>query len=327
MRRLGIIGFAANSGLGTLTREFFDNLKPDKVLLVPMRYQEFPERFPGARRGVTRENLEWLLDGIDVLLTFETPVEWDVYAMARKRGVKTVLMPMYECMPATLPALPDVVLCPSTLDLEIFRRELRDRCAVKYLPVPVNRKRVAYRRRRKALVFEHHAGHGGLLGRNGTSELLAAIPMLKSDAKVLIYTQKKIDYEHPKAEIRVGNFEDYWSIWGEGDVFVFPHKFDGLSLPIQEALASGMPVLGSAIRPFSGWLPNEWMIPVDEHTQMRVFQRLVEVAIVKPDAIAASIDAMYGRDITSDSDEANRLAGALDWDKLRSAYTQFFNSL
>lgn len=327
MRRIGIIGFASNSGLGTLTREFHDNLKPARTLLIPTKYAEFPERFPGARRGLTQENIDWLLSGIDVLLTFETPGEWVVYALARKRGVKTILMPMYECMPYPLPATPDLVLCPSTLDLKIFRAELKEKCKVAHLPVPVNRKRVPFRLRTKALTFEHHAGHGGLLSRNGTYELIAAASMLKTPAKILIYSQKDLEVSLPNVEVRVGNFREYSDIWGSGDVFVFPHKFDGLSLPIQEALSSGMPVLSTEIPPFAGWLPQDWMFRTEERTDMRVFQRFIEVAIADPRAIAETIDAWYGRDIKQASLLADKLAAKLDWERLKPQYISLFHTL
>ena len=327
-RRLGILGFASNSGLGTLSREFHDHLKPARTLLVPTKYSEFSERFPDARRGMTKENIEWLLEGIDVLLTFETPGGfWELYQMAHKRGVKTVLMPMYECMPLPIPVLPDMILCPSKLDYKIFRREMKDKCRVEHLPVPVNRKRVEFRQRLIAKIFEHHAGHGGLLGRNGTYELLAAVPMLKSDAKIIIYSQRALDFQHPKVEIRVGNFKEYWDIWGHGDVFVFPHKFDGLSLPIQEALSSGMPILSTGMEPFMEMLPYEWMIQSDEQTQMRVFQRMIDVSIVAPPRIAEMIDGWYDRDIREDSLKADRIAAALDWKVLKGRYEAIFNAI
>lgn len=326
--RIGIVGFASNSGLGTLSWEFARNLKPERILLAKTRYAEFPGRFPFARRGLDAENIEWLLSGIDVLVMFETPGgEWDIIRLAKKRGVRTVMIPMYECMPQPWPALPDLVLCPSKLDYRLFRAELGQQTLVKHLPVPVARDRVRFKRRNRALVFEHHAGHGGLFGRNGTHELLAAASMLKSDAKILIYSQRDLDFVHPKVEIRVGNFENYWDLWGSGDVFVFPHKFDGLSLPIQEALASGMPVLSTSIEPFIGWLPNEWFFPAVEHTQMRVFQRFVDVAVIDPADIAKSIDSWYGTSIADASQTANRLAAKLDWSTLKDEYIKIFSQL
>lgn len=325
-----MIGFPTNSGLGTLTREFLDNFEFSKVLLIENgKYQSFPERFPNARisRKFTQEDVDWLLEGIDVLITFETPIEWNIFGIARKRGVKTILMPMYECEKYPLPTYPTMILCPSRLDYRIFRAEAKDKSEVAYLPVPVNRDRVKYRQRSEARIFQHNAGHGGLVGRNGTTELLAAIPMLKSDAKIIIYSQKRIDFVHPKVEIRVGNFENYWDIWGDGDVFVFPHKFDGLSLPIQEALSSGMPILSTQIYPFTTWLPKEWFFPATEFMKLRVWDRFVEVAVIQPADIAKMIDDWYGKNISQESQRANQLAAELDWSILKEKYINLFKSL
>lgn len=321
---------ADNSGLGTLSREFYDNLGFEKALLVDNgKYKSFPNRFPKARRvtKIKQADIDWLLTDVDVFLAFETPYNWDIFSLARKRNVKTVLMPMYECEPYPLPAFPDLILCPSKLDYRIFRSEVKGRSEVVYLPVPINRDRVRFKPRNEARIFQHNAGHGGLVGRNGTTELLAAIPMLKSDAKVLIYSQKKIDFVHPKVEVRVGNFENYWDLWGEGDVFVFPHKFDGLSLPIQEALSSGMPVLSTLIFPFTKWLPNDWFFPASEFMNLRVWDRFVEVAVIPPEEIAASIDAWYGKNILKQSEIANQLAEELSWKKLRPKYLELFKNL
>lgn len=293
------------------------------------KYKSFPQRFPKARttRSIRQNDIDWLLDGIDILLTLETPIEWQIFKIARKRGVKTMLMPMYECEPAPLPAWPDLILCPSLLDFDIFKKEGKDKCKVLYLPVPVNRKRIPFRQRYRAKVFQHNAGHGGLIGRNGTTELLAAIPMLKSEAKVLIYTQKKIDFVHPKVEIRVGNFENYWDIWGDGDIFIFPHKFDGLSLPINEALASGMPVISTAIYPFTTWLPKEWMFEKFENMSLRVWDRYIDVAVVPPEIIASKIDNWYGRNIVQDSVWAGELAEDFSWKNIKPKYLTIFKNL
>jgi len=325
--KIGLLGFASNSGLGTLTREFFDNLPIEKTLIIPSKYQDFPDRFPAARIGLTQENVDWFLDGIDVLLSFETPKEWAIFQLARKRGVKTVLMPMYECMPQPLPVVPTAVLCPSLLDQRIFSSELRGKCIVQHIPVPVNRNRVKYRQRSTANVFEFHGGHGGLYGRNGLTDLLAAIPMVQSDAKFLIYSQKQLAFEHPKVEVRVGNYEDYWDIWGEGDVFIFPHRFDGLSLPIQEALSSGMPVLATAFYPFTKMLPMDWLFQPEESTKLRVFQREIDVFFPSPTEIATKIDEWAGTKIAADSAHADDIAEKISWDNLRKSYLDFFETV
>lgn len=314
---IGAIGWATNQGLGTLTQMFSEHIGFEKLLLVKSPYKSFPERFPAARTELSSANIDWLLTGIRTLLMFETPTDWSIVAKAKKRGIKTVLIPMYECSPAKFSILPDLILCPSLLDFDVFRNE---DCQVKYLPIPVDRKRIPFKHRKRAKVFQFNGGHGGLYARNGLTELLAAIPMLKSDAKVIINTQKQLDFVHPKCEIRVGNVKDYSDMWGEGDVFVFPHKFDGLSLPIQEALSNGMPVLSTRIYPFTKWLPNEWFFDYSDILSLKVFNRMIDVAVVAPEAIAAKIDEWYDRDLTKDSALADSLASKISWKELVQSY-------
>lgn len=328
--RLGAILRADNSGLGTLSREFSDHIGFERTIVLDNgKYQAFPERFPGGRvvSRMRHEDVDWMLSGIDALLAFETPYDWDIFKLARKRGVRTILMPMYECEPYPLPAFPDHILCPSKLDYDIFKQEVAGRAQVWYIPVPVNRQRVPFQPRQIAKVFQHNAGHGGIIGRNGTTELLAAIPMLKSKAKVVIYSQKRIDFDHPQCEIRVGNFKDYWQIWGGGDVFVFPHKFDGLSLPINEALSSGMPILSTAIYPFTLSLPKHWFFNAQEFMNIRAWDRFVDVAVIDPAVIAAKIDEWFDKPIGRDSRIASGLADKISWQMLKPKYIQLFQQI
>lgn len=309
---------------------FNEHIGFEKALILDNgKYASFPERFPNARRvtKITAEDVDWLFHGIDLFIAFETPYEWNLFRLARKRGVKTILIPMYECEPKPLPAYPDVVLAPSLLDYDVFKDEAKANFQIEYLPIPVDRLKVPFRQREKALTFQHNAGHGGIIGRNGTTELLAAIPMLKSDAKVIIYTQKKIDFDHPKCEIRVGNFENYWDMWGSNDVFIFPHKFDGLSLPIQEALSSGMPVISTAIYPFTQWLPQDWLFHAAEFMNIRAWDRHVDVAVIEPSVIAGMIDEWYGKSIAKDSSRANKLAEEISWGKMLPKYLQLFKKI
>lgn len=327
MKKIGLIARADNSGLGTLSREFFDNLPIARTLVVQNGvYRPFLERFPGAAvtsREIEKEKLDWLLDGIDVLLTFETPYSPQVFRECHRRGIKSVLMPMYECTPpfASI-GTPNLVLCPSRLDFQFYKK-YRAQAEIVFLPVPVNRKRLPWREVRKARTFVHNAGHGGLAERNGTSELLAAIPMVNSDVRFLINSQRTINYSHPKVELRIGNFENYWDLWKEGDIFVFPHKFDGLSLPIQEAVSVGMPVLSTRFFPFTDWLPAEWFFDASEIIQTKVsntVREYIDFAVVKPADIAAKIDEMATADIAKMSLEADRIASALDWKVLKEKY-------
>lgn len=327
--KIGLIARADNSGLGTLSLEFYENLKPyiKKIIILDNGiYKSFPERFPGAkvvRRNIDKETEDWFFEDITTLLTFEVTYSNTIIHNAKKRGIKTVLMPMYECTPPfSVIGMPDVILCPSKLDFDFYKK-YKDQATVVHIPVPVNRKKLKFSLKKKAYTFVHNAGHGGLVGRNGTSELLAAIPMIQSDIKVTINTQREINYSHPKVDIRVANYLNYQDLWSAGDVFVFPHKFDGLSLPIQEALSVGMPVLSTAIYPFIELMPGDWFFNAEQIIKTRVASSVtdqIDYAVVKPEVIAQKIDEFANKDITQDSFMADKIAKGLDWEVLKIKY-------
>lgn len=330
MRKIGFIGRADNSGLGTMSWEFTRHIPCEKILIVKNGvYQIFPERFPGAKisgREFTKETVDWLLDGITGLVAFETTYDMRIFKEAKKRKIKTYIIPMYECSPPMSIIDPDVIICPSELDFNVYSKNKAGREVV-FIPFPVDRERLKFTQKTKAHTFVHNAGHGGLAQRNGTSELLAAIPMVQSDVKFIIRSQGHINYSHPKADVRVGNFENYWDLWNEGDVFVFPHKFDGMSLPVQEALAVGMPVLSTAIFPFTKWLPTDWFFTADQIINTRVMNNSpeIEYAVVKPEEIARKIDEIANQDIREMSNLAMKIADKISWDKLKAKYVQVFS--
>jgi len=106
---------------------------------------------------------------------------------------------------------------------------------------------------------------------------------------------KYFPYNDSRIDLRIGTFDD---IWYEGDVFVFPEKFNGLSLPIQEAYASGMLVMASKRFPNTEYLPNEPLIPVSGYHKERIAVEF-ECAELSPEIIAEHLDFWYDKDITT----------------------------
>lgn len=295
--------FASEQGLGYLAKSFFDNGLIHRVCIRPHssrvnRYEWYPKE--------TRITEEQLLE-CDTLLFFETPFEWKLIPKAREKGIKTVLMPMYECTNYPLPYVPDVILAPSLLEKELYSDSV-------FIPVPVD---VSWRLRERAKVFVHNAGNGGLGGRNGTKELLEAMKLVQSPIKLIVRSQGQIEaVDDPKIEYRVGTFEN---IWDEGDVFVFPEKFNGLSLPINEAFASGMAVIAGDRFPINTFLPKLPLIPVDHYVEERIATTF-RSARYTHEAIANAIDWLYNQDISSFSLEGKRFAEQNSWKQLRERY-------
>ena len=189
---VGAIVLATEQGLGYLAKDFYDNGVIDKVFVQPHstrknHYEWYENRV---------DKMEDLLD-CDTILMFETPFDWTIIPKARANGVKTVLMPMYECTNYPLVYIPDVILTVSDLDQQYYPTGTRIN-----VPVP---KHIKPRKRTIAKTFVHNAGNGGLGGRNGTQELLEAFKWVKSDAHLIVRSQVPIQQiDDPRIEYQIG---------------------------------------------------------------------------------------------------------------------------
>jgi len=314
--KVGSLIRANNSGLGTLAREFYDNGIIHKGLYVPNQvYKDFPDRFPTFKQGINSKLINWLLDDIDVLLCFENAYRWGIINEAKRKGIKTILMPMHEGLREQLPYHFDLYLAPSSEEMNLGLSP------IERINVPVNTDRLKWRERKTAKVFVHNSGHGGIGMRNGTMELIEAMKYVKSDIKLIIRSQyHKFVTEDPRIEYRYENLLDYWDIWKEGDVFIFPEKFNGLSLPVQEAFASGLCVMTTDKEAFD-FLPKKPLIPPSGFRNYMV-ARIVEGAEHDPKIIAQKIDEIANTDISEYSRAGREWALKNNWQSLKSKYIE-----
>jgi len=315
--KVGSFVFATDQGLGYLAKSFYDNQVVTDVIVVRHGSREnHLEWYPGATYlsapKLLGEYAKSFIRDMDVMLFFETPFDWNVLEFCREVGTKTVLMPMHECMPKVLPQKPDVFLCPSALELDLFGGS--------FIPVPVD---VPWTARSEAKRFIHNAGNGGLLGRNGTRTLVDALPYIKSDAEVIIRSQERIP-GLDQAPIHVPDDQLY-----DGDVFIFPERFNGLSLPLQEAFASGMLVMALDRFPINTWLPRGPLLPVETYKVNRISPGCFDFdeAIVTPQNVAAWIDSWYGQDISNFSMMGKYWGQQHSWAELKPLYTEFLEAI
>lgn len=324
--RVGSLVFATDQGLGNLAKDFYDNGVVTDVVIVEhgsrkSHYEWYPPNTIRASHPILSEEVKSFVTSMDAMLFFETPFDWDIIPFCKQVNTLSVLMPMYECMPATLPYQPDRFICPSSLDHDIY-----DGYSI---PVPVN---VLWKRRFKAEVFVHNSGNLGLRGRNGTPELIAALSTVRSPIKLILRSQVPTSYGPTSKTFNVGKVTvDYRvgtvtreELYEEGDVFIFPEKFNGLSLPLQEAYASGMLVMATDRYPMNQWLPTEPLIPAFHQNTTRVAPRcrVIEEAMVRPMDIAYQIDRWWGKDIETFSLSGLKWNMANSWDALKPRYLE-----
>lgn len=310
---VGSIVFATKSGLGVLAKLLYDYGIIDKVYIAD--HSKFDKNTSWySRKDICLTRTE-LLESVDTLLIIEAPLpnpfNWDVVSQARSMNKRVVLMPMYESTPRENLHLADKIICPSVLDLEYYKDFDSE-----FLQVPAPRD-IEWRERTEAKVFVHNAGHGGIYSRNGTSELIKAIPMIKSrDIEILIRVQPDApesllnEVESIEKDSRVVIKQEhtpYSELWSYGDVFVFPEKFNGLSLPVQEAYSAGMMVMVGDRSPFNQWLPKEPLIDVQGYFNIMLpIGMKIKGAIISPEDIAKNIDKWAGKNISKYSEMGAR---------------------
>jgi len=346
--RVGTICYATEQGIGYLPKDFYDHGVVTDVAVFrhgsrPTHIEWYPEGTAElVQRPFNGPVVEGWLSKLDVLLQFETPFDWQVLALAKKFGVRTCIVPMYECTPVYRPHEPDKWICPSLLD----QRDYFPKSP--YLPVPVEAK---WTERRVCKRFLHNGGNLGLRGHKGTREILEAWRQCKRPVDLTVRAQdtaglrtllsdvfdQRILYQDERAwfrrphgaslhvDMRPVAREDLFP--ADFDCFVMAEKYNGLSLPLQEAFASGMCIVTSARFPMTTWLPNEPLIPVASYSRQRVGGPFnwYEEAKVDPRDIADKLDELYGADVYAYSLLGRQYALENSWEKLGPLWREELN--
>lgn len=324
---LGIIGTDYNAGISHIAWSFAEQFNAKTLLVHHKNLTSFPERFKNRRitKSITREDIDWLLDGIDTLFTIETPYDWTIYAEAKKRGIKTVLMPMYEWLPKARPELKDVDLfvCPSIATYE----NLSGNKILVPSEVPVDTDKFTPREVKKAKIFLHISGHGGIQNRNSTPELLQAIPKVKSDVIFIINSQYPINkINDSRVIIQDKNFENYWDMYDDGDVWLMPAKYGVAFLGIGESMATGMIPSITDMHPFNKYLDKEFLVkPSDINTVPLFFNQPQLHSSFRPDELANEIDRIAQLDLSRHSARSLEMANEWSWKVWKPKYEEIFS--
>lgn len=316
--RIGVIARVDSGGLANMTFDWWKNIPEiTKCLTIisDSSYQNlmrYPEQII-CHNFPTIEEIDLFLKDIDVVVAFETPYNWNIFSMAKERNIKTVLVPMYEWTEENPTAQPDLYLCPSLMERDIYKFYPTKS---DYIQNPIDRKLFKFKQRDKAHTFVFNNGHGGVGGRNGIMALVEAIPLVKSKVNFIIHSQVQIpEITDPRVDVRLGEIKNRTDLYKDGDVLLFPRMFGALSLPTWEALSCGMPVLSTNLYPFNESLPKEWFFEPEggKKIQTSSLNRIIEIHYVNPKTLADKIDEWADRDITKDSKKAGEIAEQFSW--------------
>lgn len=325
---IGTIGYRTPTGLGYQVKSYIKHLPVTKVLvcdLSPLNGLEQNDWYPEAQtaKGYPSErDLQDFLKDIDVVLLAETPLNYDLYALAKKKGIKTAVVANWEFWDYYLkPELPkpDVIIMPSVWRLE-EAQEFGSKWGIGVVQIhhPVDREEFPFRLRDTRKFF-HIAGKPAVHDRNGTQTFLNTLPT----GIVAVQSQeyaKQLRMRYRNSRI-YSSIEDPQMMYQMGDILVLPRRYGGNCLPLNEALSSGIPVIMPDISPNNHLLPKDWLVPAREDGFFTPRTK-VDLYTVDPQELDLKMEWFRKCDMVAQSKKANEIAESISWEALRSQYLE-----
>lgn len=344
--KLGIVVRADDTGLGNQTRELVKMLEPERVLIIDSSkfHNRNPQHFDWYKgqnivksQGVPDSRVMMkFLTGLDVALSCETFYSKNFYIAAKKKKVKTVLQYNFEFLEHfnnNQLLLPDVLLAPSLWRFEEVQESFGSKSLVTHLPPPTDEKifsenkKINSARTNRLL---HVGGKAAIYDRNGTNSVIEMLKYSKEDYQLVIKSQTKLELESKDERLTVslGNEENHADLYSGYDAMILPRRYAGLSLPMNEALMSGLPVFMTDISPNNLILPKEWLAK-SEFVKDFMARIGIQLYNADPEALAEVVDGYFAKkNLRADKERAF----SLGYEKFSSAvlkqkYIDFFNSL
>jgi glycosyltransferase involved in cell wall biosynthesis len=301
--RLGIIARSDNTGLGNQTLELTKMLNPDRVLLIDSSpfngNPQFPKRYLGysvmpSSGFPSDQQVINFLDGLDVVISCEIFYNNNFIKYAKERGVRTILQYNHEFLEPGMKDLPDVLVAPSTWNIDSIIAEYGSKAKVVQLPPPTTPEIFEKARQENAREHRrilHVAGRIAHLDRNGTEDVLEMLKYSKANYELVVTTQSKFSgqTDDPRLTIKRDNPEHREDLFSGYDAVILPRKYAGLCLPMNEALLSGIPVFMTDISPNNDVLPQKWLVK-SQRVETTMAKRRIDVYQANLRSLAAKID-------------------------------------
>lgn len=342
--KIGLLAYSTDTGLGIQTQSFYKHMQPTKTLIADLsrlnNMETHHERFGDDAqvfKGIPDCNaMDWLTDDVDLVFVCETPLNYCLFEKAEAKGVPTVLQFNYEFLDYLQDAnkpKPSVLAAPTIWHKSDV--EKANFAPVIDLPVPVDASDIETREISECRTIFHIAGKQAVHDRNGTTTFIEAALKCGNKFKYIIYAQEldgTTETLIQKAQQAIDldvifNTPNYTDMYKTGDVMVMPRKYGGLCLPMQEALAAGIPVVMPDVEPNGYRLPKQWLV---DAKYSRSFMTRTQIEIFETDAnhLAFKMCEFADNDFMKWSNkEAISIGKGLKWEKLKHYYQTVFEQL
>jgi len=282
-RKIGLLCFANDSGIGIQTKRLTKLINPDKIMIIDSRgfsqNKEFhPEWYSDYKTVIVdgfpkNYDIISFIKNLDYVFAVENPYNFYLIKACNDSNIKTIIQTNYEfCENLQAPWLPtpDLFLMPSYWMIEEMKERFgKDR--VMYLPPPTDPDEFEEAFYENNTIkpkprFLHIVGTLAYKDRNGTLDLLKAVKLAKEDFELVIKSQHKLPNKYiiddPRVKYVISNVKEVSDLYYGFDAYILPRRYGGLSLTTNEALMSGLPVMMTDISPNNKLLPKDWLIPV-----------------------------------------------------------------
>lgn len=330
MNNLGILSYKNNSGIGNVAHTFEKYLEVDNFFIV-----NFPEKslrkdwltdrdYLGTNpvyQTLEQEIREWFNQSkIDKLLLIETPFNWKIFDIAKEFGIDVYALIHWECFDHRKEWHKAKRLISNTkYGVDYVKKLGFDN--IEYIPYPVDVEYLQFKQRIKVEKFLYVYGYGGVWDRKNLDAVLEVQQRLQFP--LLIKSQVPLNIKGERIEVRVKDIDDYRELYEEGDVLLYPTKFEGLGLEILEAMACGLPVITTDASPMNEFIrEKELLVSVKGKPQFNIYTNF-QGNLVDIDDFTNKVKEIWNSDISSlSATMRERIEKEYCWAKTKDNYCE-----
>lgn len=303
--RIGLIARMDETGVGYQTRDWFEMLNPERLLVVDMSdynggLKQHPEWYHKAGDKIRFNNgflgddaMHWITEGVDLVLSVEIFYNWKLIEVAESKKVRTALQinpEFFEHFRNTRMPYPTLILAPSPWMLTEVTNNAKRKSRVEYLPMPINRD-IADRPRTRIENILHVAGRRTHGNRNGTDTFMRAMKLFNDRLQITITTQQDLGDPngYGKNVTIIDNPPSLEHYYQQADVLVLPRRYAGLCLPLAEAICHGIIPVMPHYSPQDHYLDPFLLVPPCAVNKIQA-KTTVDSVEVEPDDIAQVVN-------------------------------------
>lgn len=301
MKKVGVIGYNVNTGIGCIIQDYKNNLPIDSHYVIQQPNIGIDmKKIDGKCVIQGNVNIDDWLDTIDCLITIESPFIDDLFLKCKKRNIRVIVSVDIDWFTPELLWWKDVdvFVCPN-----MYTKNQLETYGYKntvYIPASVDTEYFKFQPRKKVETFLFNNGWGGVNARKGSSQVIQV--MYGTNLSIIINSQASISVDGPKIKLRVTNYDKRISLYEDGDLYLAPSKWEGHGIHILEAMACGLPVITTNSPPMNEYVDKkEYLIRVKRVEHIKNWRLYTTSCIIDSDNFRDKVLHFYGEDVEKDS--------------------------